>query len=136
GRAPRAGAQRAARALEPRAPGGDGAPARRARPRARGRRGARWLARAGGHGPAGVPALDRRRRRHALGADGRRRGPPAGARPGAGTRRVSEALGRHAVALASVREVAARAGAARVVLLLDEGEHIEPTMVEWAEGGT
>jgi hypothetical protein len=49
---------------------------------------------------------------------------------------VSEALGRHAVALASVREVAARAGATRVVLLLDEGEEAEPTMVEWAEGGT
>jgi hypothetical protein len=49
---------------------------------------------------------------------------------------VSEALGRHAVALASVREVAARTGAARVVLLLDEGERVEPTMVEWAEGGT
>ena len=49
---------------------------------------------------------------------------------------MSEALGRHAVALASVREVAARSGATRVVLLLDEGEATEPTMVEWAEGGT
>jgi hypothetical protein len=49
---------------------------------------------------------------------------------------VSDALGRHAVALASVREVAARAGAQRVVLLVDEGEDAVPTMVEWAEGGT
>jgi hypothetical protein len=49
---------------------------------------------------------------------------------------VSQALGRHAVALMSVREVAARAGAQRVVLLLDEGEGSEATMVEWAEGGT
>jgi hypothetical protein len=49
---------------------------------------------------------------------------------------VSQALGRHAVALASVREVAARAGAERVVLLLDEGDETEVTMVEWAEGGT
>lgn len=49
---------------------------------------------------------------------------------------MSRALGRHAVALASVRQVAARAGAQRIVLLLDEGEDAEPTMVEWAEGGT
>jgi hypothetical protein len=49
---------------------------------------------------------------------------------------VSDALGRHAVALASVREVAARAGAQRGVLLVDEGEDAVPTMVEWAEGGT
>ena len=49
---------------------------------------------------------------------------------------MTHALGRHAVALASVREVAARAGAQRVVLLVDEGETTPPTMVEWAEGGT
>lgn len=49
---------------------------------------------------------------------------------------MSDALGRHAVALASVREVAARAGAQRVVLLVDEGEDAVPTMIEWAEGGT
>ena len=49
---------------------------------------------------------------------------------------MTDALGRHAIALASVREVAARTGATRVVLLLDEGEAVEPTMVEWAEGGT
>ena len=49
---------------------------------------------------------------------------------------MSHPLGRHAVALASVREVAARAGAQRVVLLVDEGEDAVPTMVEWAEGGT
>jgi hypothetical protein len=49
---------------------------------------------------------------------------------------VSHAVGRHAVALASVREVAARAGAQRVVLLVDEGGDGEPTMVEWVEGGT
>jgi len=49
---------------------------------------------------------------------------------------VTHALGRHAVALASVREVAARAGAQRVVLLVDEGDGTIPTMVEWAEGGT
>ena len=49
---------------------------------------------------------------------------------------MTDALGRHAIALASVREVAARAGAQRVVLLLDEGADTVPTMVEWAEGGT
>ena len=49
---------------------------------------------------------------------------------------MSDAVGRHAVALASVREVAARAGAQRVVLLVDEGEDAVPTMLEWAEGGT
>ena len=49
---------------------------------------------------------------------------------------MSDAVGRHAVALASVREVAARAGAQRVVLLVDEGDDAVPTMVEWAEGGT
>ena len=49
---------------------------------------------------------------------------------------MTDALGRHAIALASVREVAARAGAKRVVLLLDEGAEDVPTMVEWAEGGT
>ena len=49
---------------------------------------------------------------------------------------MSDALGRHAVALASVREVAARAGAERVVLLIDEGDDADPTMIEWAEGGT
>ena len=49
---------------------------------------------------------------------------------------MSDPLGRHAVALASVREVAARAGAQRVVLLVDEGDDAVPTMVEWAEGGT
>ena len=49
---------------------------------------------------------------------------------------MTHALGRHAVALASVREVAARAGAQRVVLLVDEGDDAVPTMVEWAEGGT
>ena len=43
---------------------------------------------------------------------------------------MTHALGRHAVALASVREVAARAGAQRVVLLVDEGEATPPTMVE------
>ena len=49
---------------------------------------------------------------------------------------MSDAVGRHAVALASVREVAARAGAQRVVLLVDEGDDAVPTMLEWAEGGT
>ena len=49
---------------------------------------------------------------------------------------MSDALGRHAVALASVREVAARAGAQRVVLLVDEGGDAEATMIEWAVGGT
>ena len=48
---------------------------------------------------------------------------------------MTHALGRHAVALASVREVAARVGAQRVVLLVDEGAETPPTMVEWAEGG-
>ena len=35
-----------------------------------------------------------------------------------------------------MREVAARAGAQRVVLLVDEGDDAVPTMLEWAEGGT
>ena len=47
----------------------------------------------------------------------------------------SDALGRQRCA-ASVREVAARAGAQRVVLLVDEGDDAVPTMLEWAEGGT
>ena len=46
-------------------------------------------------------------------------------RGGAGRPVVSDAVGRHAVALASVRELAARAGAQRVVLLIDEGELAE-----------
>jgi hypothetical protein len=49
---------------------------------------------------------------------------------------LSDAVGRHAVALASVRELGARSGAQRVVLLVDEGERAEATMIEWAEGGT
>ena len=49
---------------------------------------------------------------------------------------MSEAVGRHAVALASVRELAARAGALRVVLLVDEGDDAQATMVEWAGDGT
>jgi hypothetical protein len=49
---------------------------------------------------------------------------------------VSDAVGRHAVALASVAELAARAGAQRVVLLIDEGEHAPATMIEWAGDGT
>jgi hypothetical protein len=49
---------------------------------------------------------------------------------------VSEAAGRHAIALASVRELAARAGAQRVVLLVDEGDGAEATMIEWAGDGT
>ena len=48
---------------------------------------------------------------------------------------MSEALGRHAVALASVHELAARSGAQRVVLLVDEGEAADATMVEYACGG-
>jgi hypothetical protein len=49
---------------------------------------------------------------------------------------LSEAAARHAVALASVRELAVRSGAQRVVLLVDEGEQAETTMIEWVEGGT
>jgi hypothetical protein len=49
---------------------------------------------------------------------------------------VSEAVGRHAVALASVAELAGRAGARRVVLLIDEGELADATMIEWAGDGT
>jgi hypothetical protein len=45
---------------------------------------------------------------------------------------VTDAVGRHAVALASVAEVAARAGAQRVVLLIDEGEATGATMIEWS----
>jgi hypothetical protein len=48
---------------------------------------------------------------------------------------LSDAVGRHAVALASVRELAARSGAQRVVLLVDEGERAAATMIEWVEGG-
>jgi hypothetical protein len=47
---------------------------------------------------------------------------------------VSESVGRHAVALASVAELAARAGAQRVVLLVDEGDESGATMVEWSGG--
>src|SRR6476659_3483577 len=47
---------------------------------------------------------------------------------------MSDAVGRHAVALASVAELARRAGAQRVVLLVDEGDGSEATMVEWADG--
>ena len=49
---------------------------------------------------------------------------------------MSDAVARHAVALASVAELAARAGAQRVVLLIDEGEHAPATMIEWAGDGT
>ena len=45
---------------------------------------------------------------------------------------MSDALGRHAVALASVHELAARSGAQRVVLLVDEGEDSDATMIEYA----
>ena len=45
---------------------------------------------------------------------------------------MSEAVGRHAVALASVAELGERAGAQRVVLLIDEGERAGATMIEWA----
>jgi len=48
---------------------------------------------------------------------------------------VSEAVGRHAVALASVAELASQAGAQRVVLLVDEGDEAQATMIEWAGGG-
>ncbi len=47
---------------------------------------------------------------------------------------MSDAVGRHAVALASVAELASRAGAQRVVLLVDEGE-AEATMIEWTGEG-
>jgi hypothetical protein len=47
---------------------------------------------------------------------------------------VSDAVGRHAIALASVAELARRAGAQRVVLLVDEGDEAAATMVEWARG--
>ena len=45
---------------------------------------------------------------------------------------MSEAVGRHAIALASVHEFAARSGAQRVVLLVDEGEDSDATMIEYA----
>jgi len=45
---------------------------------------------------------------------------------------VSEAVGRHAIALASVHELAMRSGAQRVVLLVDEGEASDATMIEYA----
>lgn len=44
----------------------------------------------------------------------------------------AEALGRHAVAVASVRALGERSGAERVVLLLDEGDGLPATMLEWA----
>ncbi len=49
---------------------------------------------------------------------------------------MSDAVGRHAVALASVVELATRAGAQRVVLLIDEGELADATMIERAPDGT
>ena len=48
---------------------------------------------------------------------------------------MSDAVGRHAVALASVAELASQAGAQRVVLLVDEGDDAQATMIEWAGGG-
>ena len=48
---------------------------------------------------------------------------------------MSETVGRHAVALASVVELAQRAGAQRVVLLIDEGDQAQATMIEWAGDG-
>ncbi len=88
------------------------------------RRPARRRARAGGPRAARLPALDRRGRRLKRRADGGRRGAPG----------VSEAVGRHAVALASVTALALRAGAQRVVLLVDEGDTTAATMIEWAGG--
>ncbi len=49
---------------------------------------------------------------------------------------ANDSVGRHAVALASVVELATRAGAQRVVLLIDEGELAEATMIERAPDGT
>ena len=123
GGAPAARRARAARALEPRPPRGDRAPARRPRASSRPSR----PTHDGSLGPVALERLDYLR---SIGvaddslerADGRRRGPRAGALAGARTGVVTHALGRHAVALASVREVAARAGAQRVVLLVDEGD--------------
>jgi hypothetical protein len=43
---------------------------------------------------------------------------------------AAEALARHGEAVATVREYAQRSGAARVVLLVDRGEHQPPLMVE------
>ena len=48
---------------------------------------------------------------------------------------MSDAVGRHAVALASVHELAVRSGAQRVVLLVDEGEAADATMIEYADSG-
>jgi hypothetical protein len=48
---------------------------------------------------------------------------------------VSDPIGRHAVALATVADLASRAGAQRVVLLVDEGESADATMVEWTGDG-
>jgi hypothetical protein len=49
---------------------------------------------------------------------------------------TSDAVGRHAVALASVVELAERAGAQRVVLLIDEGEFADATMIERSGDGS
>jgi hypothetical protein len=46
-----------------------------------------------------------------------------------------EAIGRHAEAIATVREFAARAGAERVVALVDRGEEREPAMLECVASG-
>jgi hypothetical protein len=47
---------------------------------------------------------------------------------------VQDALTRHAEAVATVRAFAERAGALRVVLLVDEGEQRPATMLDWAPG--
>ena len=46
-----------------------------------------------------------------------------------------EAIARHAEAIATVREFAARAGAERVIALVDRGEDHEPAMLECAGAG-
>lgn len=47
---------------------------------------------------------------------------------------AAAALARHAIAVATVREFAARSGAHRVVLLLDEGDEPQATMLELVHG--
>jgi hypothetical protein len=62
--------------------------------------------------------------------------PPFHGMAGARDPAALEALARHAEALATVRAFAERSGAERVVLLVDQGDHEEPAMLDCAPDGT
>ena len=51
-----------------------------------------------------------------------------------GTGNPLDALARHGTAMATVRSFAARSSAEQVLVLLDSGEDVAPTMLEWRPG--